>query len=149
MPMHSAAKPSPIKNVKLNTDAERQGYFMTMKLCSIVLDSEDFNALAKFYVQLLGGELLESTEYYATVSIPNSHLKLYFQYAEGYTPPTWPEESGKQQQMLHLDFITDHVEKAVEHALLCGATIASAQYMEESRVMIDPAGHPFCICNEN
>ncbi|EQE85429.1 VOC family protein [Clostridioides difficile] len=28
----------------------------------------------------------------------------------------------------------------------CGATIAEEQFADDWRVMIDPAGHPFCLC---
>lgn len=48
--------------------------------------------------------------------------------------------------MVHLDFKVDDLEKAVEHAVKCGARIADTQYYETSTVLIDPAGHPFCLC---
>ena len=47
--------------------------------------------------------------------------------------------------MLHLDFYTDDLAKGVEHAVGCGAKLAQAQYSERWTVMLDPAGHPFCI----
>ena len=31
-------------------------------------------------------------------------------------------------------------------ALALGATLATHQPQESVRVMIDPAGHPFCLC---
>ncbi len=47
--------------------------------------------------------------------------------------------------MAHLDFHVSNVEEALAHALSCGATLSETQYDEGWRVMIDPAGHPFCL----
>lgn len=47
--------------------------------------------------------------------------------------------------MCHLDFYSDNVAESVKHAIKCGATEASYQSTDNWRVMIDPAGHPFCI----
>lgn len=72
-------------------------------------------------------------------------MTLLFQDDDDYIKPVWPAEPGQQQQMMHLDFHTDDVEKDVRHAIACGATPAETQYSEKWRVMLDPAGHPFCI----
>jgi len=48
--------------------------------------------------------------------------------------------------MAHLDFAVNDLEKAVSHAVNCGAIVADTQYSNEWRVMLDPAGHPFCLC---
>ena len=45
--------------------------------------------------------------------------------------------------MAHLDFAVNDLEKAVQHAINCGATMAAEQFSEGWRVMFDPAGHPF------
>ena len=47
--------------------------------------------------------------------------------------------------MIHLDFEVDDLDEAVEHAKAVGATVASYQPQELVRVMLDPAGHPFCL----
>jgi hypothetical protein len=47
--------------------------------------------------------------------------------------------------MLHLDIAADDVEAAVAWALDTGATLAGHQPRESIRVMLDPAGHPFCL----
>ena len=46
--------------------------------------------------------------------------------------------------MLHLDFYSDNVEESVKHAVSCGAKLAEYQ-SGDWKVLIDPAGHPFCI----
>ena len=43
-----------------------------------------------------------------------------------------------------MDFYSDNVSEDVEHALKCGATLADYQ-SGDWFVLIDPAGHPFCI----
>lgn len=48
--------------------------------------------------------------------------------------------------MTHLDFAVNQLEEAVQYAVSCGATVAEQQFSEHWRVMIDPAGHPFCLC---
>lgn len=46
---------------------------------------------------------------------------------------------------MHLDFAVDDMEEAVNLAKSLGATRASDQPGERWRVMLDPAGHPFCL----
>ncbi|HML49110.1 MAG TPA: VOC family protein, partial [Clostridia bacterium] len=73
-------------------------------------------------------------------------FQLLFQYDENYVRPVWPVEPGEQQQMAHLDFFVENLEEGVAHALSCGAVLSPVQFADSWRVMIDPAGHPFCIC---
>lgn len=63
-----------------------------------------------------------------------------------YQPPVWPEAIESQQQMAHLDFAVDNLEKAVSYAIECGAVMAGEQFSDGWKVMLDPAGHPFCLC---
>jgi hypothetical protein len=70
---------------------------------------------------------------------------LLFQENDDYIAPVWPTEPGQQQQMMHLDFFADDLQEDVDHAITCGAKLAETQYSDKWRVMIDPAGHPFCI----
>lgn len=68
-----------------------------------------------------------------------------FQQVDDYVAPVWPATANEQQQMVHLDFHVENVEEAVAYALSCGAKMADMQYEDLWRVMIDPAGHPFCL----
>jgi hypothetical protein len=56
-----------------------------------------------------------------------------------YKPPVWPEEPEAQQQMAHIDVAVNDLEKAVQYAIHCGATIADEQFTNNWRVMLDPA----------
>jgi catechol 2,3-dioxygenase-like lactoylglutathione lyase family enzyme len=117
-----------------------------INLVAVSLDSADFRKLADFYVKLLGGEIVhEFGEHGVKVSVPGTDVCLNFLEAEGYVPPVWPEEPGKPQQMEHLDFAVDDLAAAVARAVELGAKEAPQQFIPEIRVMLDPAGHPFCL----
>ena len=47
--------------------------------------------------------------------------------------------------MMHLDVEVDDLPSAVDHALAIGATLAEFQPQDDVRVLLDPAGHPFCL----
>jgi hypothetical protein len=47
--------------------------------------------------------------------------------------------------MLHLEIQVDDLEGAVAHAVELGARVADYQPQETVRVLLDPAGHPFCL----
>lgn len=116
-----------------------------LRISGIVLDCSDAEALAGFYRKLLGWKQTHSGNGWAGLESPDGAITLAFQEVENYLPPVWPWEKGKQGQMLHLDFMTEELEKAVQYALECGATLAEAQYFASSRTMFDPDGHPFCL----
>ena len=50
--------------------------------------------------------------------------------------------------MMHFDFQVGDLDTAVAEAVELGATIAQFQPNDNLRVLIDPAGHPFCLCLE-
>lgn len=55
---------------------------------------------------------------------------------------------GEPQMSLHLDIEVDDLEQAVAYAVEVGAVQAEYQPQENVRVMLDPAGHPFCRYND-
>ncbi|CAA9397368.1 MAG: hypothetical protein AVDCRST_MAG35-712 [uncultured Quadrisphaera sp.] len=46
---------------------------------------------------------------------------------------------------LHLDLAVDDLAAALDHARACGAVLAGHQPQDDVRVLLDPAGHPFCL----
>lgn len=62
-----------------------------------------------------------------------------------YTPPVWPGMADAPQMMAHLDIAVDDLDAAVDYACSLGATQADHQPQDDVRVMLDPAGHPFCL----
>lgn len=123
---------------------------LKIKMYSFTVDCKDPYELAKFYAALLQWEIPFHDEDWACVGAPGmgqgAYPGLTFQRNPAYEPPVWPEKAGEQQQMAHLDFAVDDLEQAVQYAVRCGASVADAQFSEGWRVMLDPAGHPFCLC---
>ena len=123
---------------------------LKIKMYSFTLDCIDPYALAKFYAELLKWEIPFYDENWACVGAPETaqggYPGIIYQRNPEYKPPVWPEQAGTQQQMAHLDFAVNNLEAAVEYALGCGATMANKQFSDAWRVMLDPSGHPFCLC---
>jgi predicted enzyme related to lactoylglutathione lyase len=121
-----------------------------IKMSAFTLDCKDHRLLAGFYAALMNWEIAFHDEDYAVAAPPGAAQGAYpgltFQRNPDYEPPVWPEEAGAQQQMAHIDFAVDDLDKAVQHARKCGATVADRQFSDSWTVMLDPAGHPFCLC---
>ena len=117
---------------------------MIASMIGIAFDCPDAAALADFYARLTGWKKEIEGEAFAALRTPQGVL-IVFQAVESYEPPVWPWETGRQGQMAHIDYMVDSLPEAEAHALACGATKASVQYYDTSTVMLDPAGHPFCL----
>lgn len=118
-----------------------------IRLADLVVDCPDERALSEFYCQLLGWKRAELFGHPAAVS-ENGVMFLFVQ-EEDYVPPVWPEEEGAQQKQIHFDFLTADVPAAVAKAEALGAVKAKTQFGGENfTTMLDPAGHPFCLCKE-
>ena len=121
---------------------------MKLESMDVVLDSGNSEELSDFYQRLLGWAKHRIDDEWIVVYDEKSKgpkQGLIFQEIEDYERPVWPAVPGKQQQMLHLDFHVENVEEGVKHAISCGAELAQTQFGDSWRVMIDLAGHPFCI----
>jgi predicted enzyme related to lactoylglutathione lyase len=112
----------------------------------VALDAPDGRALAEFYRDLLGWQLFPGDDGGAAVA-PDEQTPQYIacQTEPDYRRPVWPPEPGEQQMSMHLDFEVDDLESAVAFAESVGAVQAAFQPQESVRVMLDPAGHPFCL----
>jgi hypothetical protein len=109
---------------------------------AISLDCPDPHALAEFYAGLLGVDIAFDSDAFSAVRIGDVWLSM--QKVADHTAPTWPDPAVPQQ--LHLDFAVDDLEEGERIAIASGARKAPDQPSPERwRVMIDPAGHPFCL----
>ncbi|WP_214324288.1 VOC family protein [Nonomuraea sediminis] len=111
----------------------------------VVLEAPSAMELARFYADLLGWEIAKQEPDFVAVSPPDGVAYLAFQTAEGYVPPVWPSADGRQRITMHLDFEVVDLEAAVVDAVSRGAREAEFQPQDGLRVMLDPAGHPFCL----
>ncbi len=123
---------------------------LKIKYYATTIDCKNPLELANFYAALLGWAVVFNDETFATVAPPGVGQGAYpgitFQANPAYEPPVWPEKPRAQQQMAHLDFAVSDIDEAVQHALKCGATVAQNQFTDDWVVMLDPSGHPFCLC---
>jgi catechol-2,3-dioxygenase len=111
----------------------------------VVLDAPDAGALARFYADMLGWEIASEEPGWVTMAPRDGVAYLAVQSSSDYARPVWPSAEGAQQMMLHLDFEVSDLAAAVEHALELGAELAAYQPQDHVRVLLDPAGHPFCL----
>ena len=127
-----------------------------MRLSGPTLDAADALGLAAFYERLLGWSITDRStqgprpgypegDGWAMLRSPSADMKIEIQGAEHYTPPVWPPMPGEQQMMIHLDIAVEDLDAGVAWATEAGATVAAHQPQPHVRVMLDPAGHPFCL----
>ena len=104
--------------------------------------------MAEFYGRLLGWQISYRDDDFILMRDPAGGTGLSFQARADYRPPVWPETPDTQDKMIHLDIRVDDLDAAVAHALASGARLAEYQGRADLRVMLDPAGHPFCLFTE-
>jgi len=114
-------------------------------LTAAVLDSADPPALARFYQRLLGWPIGSDDPTWVTLRPPDGGAGLSFQLESEHVPPVWPAHAGDEQMQVHLDIEVDDLAAAVSLATEAGATVAEFQPQDDVRVLLDPAGHPFCL----
>ena len=111
----------------------------------VVLEAPDPHALLVFWSAILDKPILDEGESGGVLDIQEGVAYLSVQKADVYEPPVWPPEPGKPGIQLHLDLEVSDLEAAVENAVELGAKVADHQPQDDVRVMLDPAGHPFCL----
>ncbi|WP_187645652.1 VOC family protein [Streptomyces sp. TRM49041] len=112
-------------------------------LRGVTLDCADPKALAGFYAELTGMRVSFSTEEFVALD-GAPHCDLGFQRVDGYRAPQWPGQDVPQQ--FHLDFRVEDVDETERLALSLGAVRPDRQPGGDRwRVLLDPAGHPFCL----
>lgn len=112
------------------------------------IEAPDPGGLARFYAELLGWHIGHEEPGTAVVATSPQGPFLVFQQADDYRAPVWPPAAGDQRPMMHLDFQVGDLDSAVAEAVALGAVLAEHQPRENVRVLVDPAGHPFCLCFE-
>lgn len=111
----------------------------------VVLDTDDVAVLARFYAELRGWTIWRMDATGAALDVGEGVAYLAVQLEPDYVRPVWPAAPGQQQMMLHLDFEVTDLAAETARAVALGATLAQEQPQENVRVLLDPAGHPFCL----
>ena len=127
-----------------------------LRVTSVTIGAPDPRALAAFYARLLGWTVAaeESArpgfppeDGWAQMGPPPGKVgpTLNFEYEAAFTQPVWPAVNGGQNATQHMDIAVADLDEAVAWAVSMGARLAEFQPQEHVRVLIDPAGHPFCL----
>jgi Glyoxalase-like domain len=115
------------------------------RLASTALDCSDPSALAAFWAQLVGGEVAFTSDDFCTVKTDHGWLATVR--VDDYRQPSWPDPGVPKQ--MHLDLAVDDLDTAEAEAIRLGATLPVTQPAPERwRVLLDPAGHPFCLSSQ-
>ncbi|MFC7625363.1 VOC family protein [Microlunatus sp. GCM10028923] len=106
------------------------------------IDCADPAPLVDFYTKLLGMTVAYQDENVAMIT-GDGGPAIGFGKVDHYTPPPWPDDDSAKQ--FHLDLKVDDIEAVAKQAVELGATQPEHQPGETWRVLLDPAGHPFCL----
>ncbi|MGW1348677.1 VOC family protein [Streptomyces sp. NPDC002409] len=112
------------------------------------VEAPDPGASARFYAGLLDWRVGHEEPGTSVVAASPEGPFLVFQRADGYRAPVWPPVDGEQRPMMHFDFQVGDLDSAVAATVALGATVAEHQPQENVRVLLDPAGRPFCLCSD-
>lgn len=114
----------------------------------LIIDCPDPRALARFYAELIGAEIVGFDEDWAELMLAggNGRPLIAFQKVLDYNPPQWPTQAVPQQ--MHLDVKVDDFEVSEAAVLAIGASRTGTE-TPTYRVYRDPAGHPFCLIKPN
>lgn len=112
-------------------------------LAMVNLDCADPRALAEFYHEVLGWPVTHSEDAYAMIG--DGATSIGFGRVDGHRPPRWPDEDAPKRY--HLDLYVHDLDEAEARCRELGAAKPDFQPGGDRwRVLLDPAGHPFCLC---
>ncbi len=133
--MSDPFKPSPWPLASLPTMTD------TANLAMFTLDCSDVPALTGFYRDLLGLTVIAEGEGYAMLG-KDGATPIGIGAVPDYQPPAWPDSGRKQ---FHFDIAATDPAATVQRAVELGAVRPDEQPGETWTVLLDPAGHPFCV----
>ena len=117
---------------------------------TLTVDCSDAEALGAFYSQLFGWEVTaRDGGDWLQLRNPRGGISLNIQAEDTYEAPVWPEQPGHQAKMMHFEVLVEDLEVAVQLVRELGGNEALVQPADRDRtrlrIMLDPAGHPFCL----
>lgn len=114
-----------------------------LRYSAITFDCPDPAELARFYGEALGLPVVFSTDHFVLLGQDDA-AGLGFNRLTDYRRPTWPDPA--QEKQAHIELGVADLDAAQTRLLALGATKPQFQPDPDRwRVLLDPAGHPFCI----
>ncbi|MFD8479539.1 VOC family protein [Kitasatospora sp. NPDC059673] len=114
-----------------------------IRYSAVTFDCADPAELARFYGDALGLPVVYSTDGFVLLGQEGA-AGLGFNRVADHRPPSWPDESGAKQA--HLELGVDDLDAAQARLVRLGAVVPEFQPDPDRwRVLLDPAGHPFCL----
>lgn len=112
----------------------------TATLAMVNLDAAQTKPMADFWSAVLGWPIVYLDEDYAMLTGPSHALGIGA--IDDYQRPAWPNDGWKQ---FHFDLAVEDVDAAAGQLVDLGAERPAEQPGETWVVLLDPAGHPFCL----
>jgi len=117
----------------------------SVRFAAVSLDAADPLPEAEFWRDLLGLEIIWQNDDF--VALRGAPVLITVQRVAGHRVPLWP--TGEVPKQLHLELAVTDLDHGEQAAVALGATRALEQPSPDRwRVLIDPAGHPFCLSNQ-
>ncbi|MDH6521719.1 hypothetical protein M2163_001290 [Streptomyces sp. SAI-135] len=114
----------------------------TFRYAAVTFDCPDPAEMAR-YGEALGLPVVFSTEDFVLLGQEGA-AGLGFNRLSDYRRPTWPDPA--QEKQAHIEVGVDDLDAAQARLLALGAVKPDFQPDPDRwRVLLDPAGHPFCI----
>ncbi|WCN02686.1 VOC family protein [Streptomyces sp. M92] len=111
---------------------------------AVTFDCPDPAAMARFWGKALGLTVSFHTDDFYFLGGQDGAPGLGFHRLPDYRPPTWP--GAGQEKQAHIDVGVDDLDAGETRLLALGATKPDFQPSPDRwRVLLDPAGHPFCV----
>lgn len=119
---------------------------LRLRVSTVNFSAADVPGLSRFYAELLGYAVHDDEPDWHYLAAPDDSVALSVQDEPTHQAPVWPQTEQAQQIQAHLEVRVDGgLEAAVHRAVALGATLAAYQSQDDVRVLLDPAGHPFCL----
>ncbi|WP_406149271.1 VOC family protein [Streptomyces sp. NBC_01012] len=114
-----------------------------IRYLAVTFDCSDPAELARFYSEALNLPITLSTDGFVLLGREGSP-GLGFYRLDDYRPPSRSDLSVPKQA--HLELGVDDLDTAQARLIALGAVVADVQPLPgRRRILLDPAGHPFCI----
>lgn len=111
----------------------------------VSLDCDEPAPLATFWAAMLGGEVRFTTA--GAIGVCADGFWICAIQIPDHRPPTWPGSEIPKQ--MHLDLGVEDLAEAVAEAERLGARpVPDQPAPEQRRILLDPAGHPFCLTTQ-